>query len=51
MTHVWLVADPRGAFATCVPFPAFARLGAFTFEPYTPDVHIDAPCSDSAPGT
>jgi hypothetical protein len=49
MTHVWMVPDPHGAFATCVPFPVFARFSIFTYEPYTPDVHIDEACSDSAP--
>jgi hypothetical protein len=49
MTHVWMVPDPHGAFATCAPFPTFARFSIFRYEPYTPDVHVDAPCSDSDP--
>jgi hypothetical protein len=48
MTHVWMVPDPRAAFATCVPFPAFERFSIFSYEPYTPDTHIDVPCSDVA---
>jgi hypothetical protein len=47
MTHVWMVPDPHGAFATCMPFPSFERFSILRFEPYTPDVHIDAPCSDA----
>jgi hypothetical protein len=47
MTHLWMVPDVRAAFATCVPFNAFARFSIFSFEPYTPDAHIDDPCSDS----
>jgi hypothetical protein len=49
MMHVWLVADPINAFATCAPFPAFAAAGMFTYEPYLIDAHVDNPCSDSAP--
>jgi hypothetical protein len=47
MTHVWMVPDPHGAFATCMPFPSFERFSILRFEPYKPDVHIDAPCSDA----
>jgi hypothetical protein len=47
MTHLWMVPDVRAAFATCLPFNAFARFSIFSFEPYTPDAHIDDPCSDS----
>jgi hypothetical protein len=49
MTHIWLVRDPVAAFATCVPFPAFAERGMFTYQPYAVDTQIDTPCSDSAP--
>ena len=48
MTHVWLVPDPVSTFATCVPFPAFAREGLFTYQPYNVDTQVDTPCSDSA---
>lgn len=49
MTHVWLVADPISAFATCAPFPAFQAAGLFAYEPYVIDAQVDSPCSDSAP--
>jgi hypothetical protein len=48
MTHLWLVDDPVSAFATCVPFNAFARQGIFTYAPYMIDAQVDSPCSDSA---
>jgi hypothetical protein len=47
MTHLWLVPDPVAAFATCVPFNAFASIGMFAYQPYTIDAQVDSPCSDS----
>lgn len=47
MTHLWLVDDPVQAFATCVPFNAFAAKGMFTYQPYIVDAQVDTPCSDS----
>jgi hypothetical protein len=49
MTHVWMVSDPRAAFATCAPFTAFQAAGIFTYEPYRVDTQVDTPCSDSYP--
>ena len=48
MTHIWLVPDPRAAWAACVPFPALADCtGLATYAPYVPDIPIDQPCPDT----
>lgn len=47
MTHVWLVSDPRKAWAACVPFPALEHVGLATYAFYTPDIPIDQPCPDT----
>jgi hypothetical protein len=47
MTHIWLVPDPRAAFATCAPFNALASAGLAQYAPYVADIPIDEPC----PGT
>jgi hypothetical protein len=46
MAHAWLVRDPRAAFASCVPFPAFATEGILAFRPYEA-APGDQPCSDT----
>ena len=46
MSHVWLVRDPLAAFASCVPFPAFAAEGILRYRPYQA-APGDEPCSDT----
>lgn len=48
MTHVWLVDDPVGAFATCAPFNMLAARRLLAYEPYVIDAPADRPCSDTA---
>jgi hypothetical protein len=47
MIHVWMVPDVRAAFATCLPFQAFARFSIFSYQRYKADTMNDLPCSDT----
>lgn len=46
MAHLWLVPDSIDAFATCVPFRAFAAERMFRFRPFLAPPG-DEPCSDT----
>jgi len=47
MTHIWLVPDPMGEFATCAPFRKFAGYGILRYQPYYVDAMVDKPCGDT----
>lgn len=47
MTHVWLVPNAMGSFATCAPFAMFQAYSILSYEPYYIDTMVDKPCGDT----